>query len=943
MPPVSSCPHSRIVCLVLLCWLPLWVQAASSDPVELFNSDYYSVTDRVHVLHDPADSLSIEDVIAADQAGKFAANERSSLNFGFLDYPVWVRFDAVFPDSYLNAKARGEWYLEVGSPLLDVGILYQVDQDGLITERRSDISMKFSEREVNHVFSVFPVKMSPGETQRFYVKMQTAGSFYVPIKFWQPGAYAQKVATEEFLYGMFYGSMLCIVVFNLLIYLSVRDVGYLYYIAYLAGITLLFFIDLGHGVNLLESGGELFHKSSLGLVIWLNWIAVCQFLRSFLETRHYPLIDQFFARITTISFIYMFVDLYMPYKVSISWASSATLVLFAAFAPICIHIWRKGNVNALYFLVAWAFNMFGLSVYALMALGYIPSTTLLVSLAPLGILSEAVLLSFALAERVKRAQKSMEQADQRAMDHLSRYQSVFNNALEGIYQLSLDGRFMRVNPSMARHLGFKDLQELALAGTTAVGYCYNNPKSQYGRLLKEKSLKEEINYQKHDGTLAWADHSAQLIVDEDGEASHIEGTFIDITERKRREEAERLREQERAGKETAKIMAAAKTEFLASMSHQIRTPLTSIIGYSEAIKSLQLSGSEREDAIKTIAHSSQQLLKLINEILDYSKIEAGKFELERLPVKVQELLAKVQHRYGWQATQKDLVLSMEYLTEFPDTIVSDPVRLETILESLVGNAVKYTKQGYVKVLLSWLPEESAVALRVADSGIGMSELELARLFDVFSLHDESRARQYGGSRLGMAIAKELACLLGGDLTVTSTPGVGTEFTLKIKTNVTDDCSWMSPGRVMVEIEDSAARADTPSNPAKAIMPRLEGRVLLAEDNKVNQTLISKIISKTGAKVTVAENGKLAVAEALAAHYDVILMDINMPEMDGLEATRELRRQGVKAPVFALTAETDEKELASALGSGCLGCLSKPVNKSHLYEVLSAYLQVLSTD
>lgn len=909
------------------------VKGGEDAVIELFNRDYYSASQYLYLYHDESDSLSIEDVIAADQAGKFNKNQDKVLNFGFLDYPVWIRFDVSYPDSYPNVKAKHEWYLEVAAPLLDVGELYEVSADGQVVRRVSDIRSKFADREVNHVYSVFPITFELGEQRRFYVKMQTAGSFYVPIKVWDKEAYTVHVANEEFIYGMFYGSMLCIIVFNLLIYFSVRDVGYLYYVVYLFGISLLFFIDLGHGVNLLDNGGDLFHKNYLSTIIWINWIAVVSFLRSFLESKKYnKLIDAFYTRVILIAVIYMVLDFIMPYKTSISWGALATQLLFLAFAPICIYLWRRGNVNALYFLIAWGFNMLGLSVYAMISLGYLPPTTFMVALAPLGILSEAVLLSFALADRMKRTQRSLVEADQRAMAHLSRYQSVFSNALEGIYQLSLDGRFLKANQSMARNLGFASPSELAFAGKTALAYCYPNPEEQYKTLLERKTLKEETHFTRRDGQPAWADHSARLIMDEDGNPSHIEGTFIDITERKKREEALRQKEQERVEKEIAKTMAAAKTEFLASMSHEIRTPLSSIIGYSEAIKLLSLTGSEREDAIKTIAHSSQQLLSLINEILDYSKIEAGKFELEEIPLSINDLALDLQKRYEWQANNKGLGFSIKAEDRLPDIILSDPVRIKKVLHCLLDNAIKYTKQGAIELCIQWLSQQACLQFKVIDTGVGMNEEELSNLFDVFTRREHKQARKYGGSRLSLAIAKELAHLFGGDLTVRSSQGVGTEFTFTMLPKLEQNTVWLPSGSLM---EQSKSTGSETVN--KLAVPTLLGRVLLAEDNQVNQKLISKLIAKTGARVTVVENGREAVTAASENDFDLILMDINMPIMGGLEACQQLCERGVQVPIYALTAETCNEELAKATACGCKGHLGKPVDRAALYEVMSQYL------
>ena len=917
--------------LLVLLFASQFAIAKNNDELALFNRDYYSASAHLFLLHDVNSDLTIEQVIAADQAGEFSKNDTDLLNFGFLDYPIWVRLDLSYPNSYPNKVAVEEWYLEIAAALLDVGELYEVYTDATIEQRRSDLRMEFSERELNHIHSVFPVRLALGESRRFYIKMQTAGSFFVPIRIWEPESYAVKVANEEFLYGLFYGSMLCIIIFNLLIYLSVRDVGYLYYIAYLMGISLLFFIDLGHGVNLFESGGEYFHKDYLSTIIWVNWIAVTSFLRSFLETqKNNPLIDSFFSRVQVLTGIYLVLDLFMPNKVSIFWGAVSAQLLMFFFAPICIYLWRRGNTNALYFLGAWAFNMLGLSIYAMISLGYLPPTTTMVALAPLGILSEAVLLSFALADRMKRTQRILLDADKRAMNQLSRYQSVFNNALEGIYQLSLEGRFMQVNPSMARNLGYQNPQQVLFAGGSAVAACYQDPQRQYRQLLDRQQLKEEVTFTKQSGEVSWAEHSARLIYDDEGSPSHIEGTFIDITERKRRETAQRERAQERVAKEMAKRTAAAKTEFLANMSHEIRTPLTAIIGHSEAIKSLQLTGSEREDAIKTISHSSQQLLGLINEILDYSKIEAGKLELEKLPLSLLDLLTGIQDNFHWRAQQKSIGFSIRLKSEVPRNIVTDPTRLNKILNCLISNAVKYTNEGEVIIELSWLKDQSKLIFNVTDTGIGMSANELSRIFDVFSTREPGQPRQYGGAKLSLAISKQLAKLLGGELSVNSTKGKGTEFSLAIMADVSQ------PHELLVAADIQLSSSGTAHSKQQTV-PVLSGTVLLAEDNKVNQKLIQKVIGKTGVKVLVAENGQVALDMVAAHRIDLIFMDINMPVMDGLEAARQLQGQGCTIPVFALTAETDQAELSKAEAAGCCGCLAKPIERQKLYEVLMSYL------
>ncbi|MCG8670034.1 MAG: response regulator [Pseudomonadales bacterium] len=891
-----------------------------------------SVSQYIYVLHDQEDNLNLEQVIAADEAGEFVRNEQDIINFGFLGYSVWVRFDLSYPEEEVTQPDSLFRYIEVATSLLDQGVLYEEQPDGSWSESRSDLTVPFDERALNHVYSVFPVTLEKNKRQRFYLRMKSDGSFYVPLTVWEPEAYSVKVANEEFVFGFFYGAMLCIAAFNFLIYLSVKDTSYLYYIAYLMSITLLFFIDLGHGVNIFDSTGTFLHKSIIGPTIWLLWIFVTSFIRQFLETENnHPVIDGWLLVIRGMGFIYLVLELFMPSTVGVLWGATITPFLVIAFPPMCVYMWRRGNMNALFFLIAWGFNMLGLTVYSGLSLGLIPSNLYMVALAPLGILSEAVLLSLALAERVKRTQKVLVDADKTAMAQLARYRSVFNNALEGIYQLSLNGKFIRVNPAMAKILGFTTPKELLAQNTAALDICYQNPESQYSCLAREHLLKEEVAFLRRGGQPAWADHSARLIFDEYGKPSHIEGTFIDVTERKKKEDAVKEKEHARVEKEIAKDTADAKSEFLANMSHEIRTPLTSIIGHSESIKSLKLTGSERENAFRTISNCSQQLLKLINDILDYSKIEAQKLDVENVDLDLKEFVAELRHTYEWQADHKGIKLFFVAHGKIPKAIKSDPTRLRQIVDSLLSNSLRYTKEGAITIVFQWISTQQTLLIKVIDTGVGISADQQQGIFDIFDQGGGGSVRKYGGVGLGLPIARQLALLLGGDLSLNSGIGAGSEFSVSIKPGIVGTNDW-------IDSTDLSSVAPKSSNPKAALeVPSLSGTVLLAEDNPVNQKLISKIISKTGANVEIAANGQIAVDIVSSESVDLILMDINMPVMDGLEATRIIRRGHEELPIFALTAEIDADELSKAKRAGCVDCLKKPVDRQEIYQVLEQVL------
>ncbi|MCG8316713.1 MAG: response regulator, partial [Pseudomonadales bacterium] len=652
-------------------------------------------------------------------------------------------------------------------------------------------------------------------------------------------------------------------------------------------------------------------------------------IRTFLRTKeNNPFIDTLYKTCMKLAVIYMFIDLFMAHDTSLIWSVFVTQLILLTFFPIAIYLYLKGNEDAKFFGIAWGFNIFALLIYGAIAIDLLPSEPILLAMAPIGILSEAILLSLALAERLKRTQRNLIDADKRAMEQLSRYQSIFNNALEGIYQLSLEGKFISVNPAMAKFLGYRNSEDVMLAGRSAVSLCYQQPQVQYKELSEKRFLKEEISLLNLQGSEAWADHSAKLIFDDSGNPLHIEGTLVDITDRKLRERAYREREQERLENALAKETAAAKSEFLAKMSHEIRTSLTSIIGLSEAIKSLKLTGSQREDSVKTIAHSSQELLGLINNILDYSKIEAGKLETESIAVDFEYLLSQIDESFRFSAENKGLAFETMLVKPFPKSLLTDPTRLNQILHCIIRNAIENTKAGAITVTCSWSISRNELTLSIKDTGTGITQEAIDSLFTVFTQTAPDEIRQYGNAGLGLPIAKELALIMKGDITVKSDIGFGSEFIVRLASKTPVNVQWIDDDRIPQSPQTNAIGNE---------IPALTGNLLLAEDNPVNQKLVEKIVSKTGLKVFTVNNGRLALDVVLAEKIDLILMDINMPEMNGLEATQYLREQGFDMPIFALTAETDQIEIERALDIGCDGYLQKPVDKAALYQTLSEHL------
>ena len=411
-------------------------------------------------------------------------------------------------------------------------------------------------------------------------------------------------------------------------------------------------------------------------------------------------------------------------------------------------------------------------------------------------------------------------------------------------------------------------------------------------------------------------------------ASRTAELMQEIVERKR------VQEDLVRAKNLAESASRSKSEFLANMSHEIRTPLNAILGFTDLLRrGVVSSESERREYLETIHRSGNHLLSVINDILDLSKIEAGQLQVEQLPCSPSQIIAEVISVLRVRAREKNLSLDYHWTGPVPESIVTDPARLRQLFLNVVGNAVKFTEQGGVQVVAQIVNGNTPkLVVDVIDTGVGIPQHKLTRIFDPFCQADSSVTRRFGGTGLGLTICRRLARALGGGISVQSDVGKGSIFTIAVDTGPIE--KFRAEGSPESDLRKSSEQVEAGA-PSLSLQGR---RILIADDGDSNRRLIEVVLKRAGAEVFTASNGRQAVDAAAETTFDLILMDMQMPVMDGYCATSALRERGVQIPIVALTAHAMKGDREKCLAAGCTGYLTKPIELDRLASAVSDWLK-----
>ncbi|MDH1262474.1 hybrid sensor histidine kinase/response regulator [Pseudomonas sp. GD03944] len=751
----------------------------------------------MYVFEDVRGDSTINDIASPALQGSFRRHDKPVLNAGYSRSVFWLRLDLEYRPQSLGGQQP--WLLELAYPPLDHLELYQDDGQGnfQLIQRTGD-ALPFSSRQIKQNNYLFELKLQPNQPERVYLRLESQGSIQAPLALWSPNAYLEEQPGRIYVLGIIYGVLLVMLIYNLFIYLSVRDTSYLYYILYIASFGLYQVSVNGAGIEYFWPNSPWWANAATPFLIGSAALFGCQFARSFLHTaEHSPWVDRILLLLMGSGAVVMVLALTASYAVSLRLATYLALIFTVMIFVSGVLAWLRGMRVARYFIIAWTAFLVGGAINTLMVLGYLPNVFLTMYASQIGSALEVGLLSLALADRI------------------------------------------------------------------------NAMKEERTRILQEAGRKLETLNQE----LA---NSNRL-----------------------------------------------KDEFLSTVTHELRTPMNGVIGSLELMQTVNLD-IELAQYQKTAASSARDMMRMVNDILALTELQAGKLYPRREPFSLRGLFDGLRAQYAPRAEDKGLAFVLELDEELPDTLEGDAGKLAQALGYLLDNAIKFTAHGSVSLRVSRVGEPGAslpLRIEVVDTGVGFSADQDGPLYQRFRQLDGSMTREYGGLGIGLAICRQLVDLLGGSLEHESQVGQGSRFQLNVP--------------LTLPVQNVAQAAPVRRASAQAVRRPEQCVVLVVEDNAINQLVTRGMLLKLGYQVRTADNGMEALEVLGRESVDAILLDCQMPMMDGFATCRALRNlpDCADLPVLAITAHSHSGDRERCLAAGMSDYLAKPVKFDTLRALL----------
>ncbi|PKM33096.1 MAG: hybrid sensor histidine kinase/response regulator [Gammaproteobacteria bacterium HGW-Gammaproteobacteria-12] len=728
----------------------------------------------MYVFEDVRGDASIDDVASPAVQGSFRLHDKPVLNAGYSRSVFWLRLDL----HYAPRQAQGDrnWLLELAYPPLDHLELYLPDEaGGFALAQRTGDSLPFDTRQIRQNNYLFELNLEPNQNKRIYLRLESQGSIQAPLTLWAPNAYLEEQPARIYVLGIIYGVLLVMLVYNLFIFLSVRDTSYLYYILYIASFGLYQVSVNGAGIEYFWPNSPWWANAATPFLIGSAALFGCQFARSFLHTgEHSPWVDRLLLLLMACGAVVMILALSVSYATALRLATYLALLFTVVIFAAGILAWLRGMRVARYFIFAWTAFLIGGIVNTLMVLGYLPNVFLTMYASQIGSALEVGLLSLALADRI------------------------------------------------------------------------NAMKEERTRILQEAGRKlETLNQELADSN-------------------------------------------------------RFKDEFLATVTHELRTPMNGVIGSLELMQTVKMD-IELEQYQKTAAASARDMMRMVNDILALTELQAGKLYPRRETFSLRGLFDGLRAQYAVRAEDKGLTFALELDDSLPDTLEGDAAKLAQALGYLLDNAIKFTSQGSVALQVGRAGSGGSnlpLSVVVSDTGIGFAPGD-GDLYQRFHQLDGSMTRKYGGLGIGLAICRHLVDLLGGVLSHESQPGQGSRFRLDVPLTLP-----LQPQVIGVR----------PARPQGGALQRQAQQctVLIVEDNAIEA--LELLRSET---------------------VDAVLLDCQMPVMDGFATCRALRALPgcAELPVLAITAHSHSGDRERCLAAGMSDYLAKPVKFDELRVLL----------